>query len=129
MAKQLTILCVTLIVMLTGCAKRNVSLPSNNLPNLTQPVDANQNGVIDLDDVEILAGRFNECYEGKVKPFLDKAGLISNGKVNTENVKDTLKNTLTTSEYDEFMKLAIECNQLHAQVNATGKALGQDVQR
>ena len=93
------------IIVFVGCAK--YELPSANNPKYiasSQAVDADENGVIDDKDVQILNAKANDCFNTRVVPFYEKAGieLKTEKDINTEENTNILKNNLTVSEWEKL---------------------------
>lgn len=87
-----------------------------------KPVDADGNGIINMDDVKLLMGKANNCYAKRVQPFLnkiEKAGIKLNGD---DDTLTKIKNILTYSEFTQLEEGVKEHNAINEQVKSTLKA-------
>ncbi len=116
---------VFVTAILSGCAKNE--LPSINDPKyaISQPVDADKNGVIDEKDIQTLKAKADDCFNVNVLPFFQKAGIKieSEKDINTEENTNILKNTLTVAEWEKLTDGVNEWNKIRIQLEITKMGL------
>jgi hypothetical protein len=89
-------------IVLIGCGKD------------VRPVDANKNGEIDPNDVDILEDKVIHHFNENIQNYLDKAGVKLNwwdGEI-PKDIEDKLKDNLTVTEWDELQKQIKEWQRL-----------------
>jgi hypothetical protein len=122
---QILICLVFVTAIFSGCAK--YELPSIDDPKypITQPVDANKDGVIDEKDVQMLKAKADDYFNANVFPFFQKAGIEikSEEDINTKENTNILKNNLTVAEWEKLTDGMNEWNKIRRQlkVNITVK--------
>jgi len=120
------LICLVFVTaILSGCAKNE--LPSINDPKyaISQPIDADKNGVIDEKDIQTLKAKADDCFNVNVLPLFQKAGIKieSEKDINTEENTNILKNTLTVAEWEKLTDGMNEWNKIRIQLEITKMGL------
>lgn len=112
---------VFLVMGIAGCAKNELPTPTNPKYIGIQPVDEDQNGVIDEKDVKALEEKADNWFNVCVLPFYIKAGieLKTEKDINTEENTNILKNNLTVSEWEKLIDGINDLYKIRIQQEAT----------
>jgi hypothetical protein len=119
-ALVLTVFLALATLIVFGCAK------SDNSQLMVKPVkarafDADKNGLIEEKDVFILYDRADAVYDGKIQPYLTKAGVENTAEIYTQEANFRLRSKLTVIEWEEFTRNLEEWNKINAQIEATAE--------
>ena len=123
MMKIIGILLVIPVVIFAGCAKYKLPDPPHKV--VIPAVDADQNGVVDERDVEVLEARANDRFDKHVLPFFQKAGieLAKQEDVFTEENTEILKKKLTVAEWEKLEDGMKQWNKARIQLESTKMSL------
>lgn len=87
----------------------------------TQPVDTNNDGVIDMDDALSLTREANDHFNKKIQPLFDKAGIETDaqGHVTSPDPMGKLREKLSTAELGELTEAIDKWYEFDAKICAT----------
>jgi hypothetical protein len=87
----------------------------------TQPVDANNDGVIDFDDALALTREANDHFDKKIQPLFDKAGIKTDeqGNIITPDFMGKLREKLSAAELGELTEAINKWYEYDAKICAT----------
>ena len=103
----MTLAVLILVTIFVGCAGKGARF----IPYFPVPVDADEDGDIDKDDVSILEEKAGDHFDRNIQPLLDDAvvtpeesEVIRKKMIIAEDVDKKLKDSLTVTKYERFMK-------------------------
>lgn len=111
------------IVVYTGCGGKG----QLSFLYFAQPVDADENGVIDENDIPVLEENAHENLNVRIRPSFSKAGIEVSGENGAISISKSdekkLKDNLTVTEWEQLMESLGDYNKLLRQIEATRKEI------
>jgi hypothetical protein len=87
----------------------------------TQPVDENNDGVTNVDDLLLLTREANDHFDKKIRPLFDKAGIKTDeqGHIITSDPMGKLRDKLSIEEQRELAEAICKWYEFDAKIHAT----------